>query len=362
VTHIGAREIRGMLQERLRDLLARLFPQYAITFPCFTPLNPTRADKRPGSFVIYTQGAAAGGFNEYSPAGPPASGDVLDLVAYVNGRAGDRRFALAWARDFLGLRQMDQAELGRQVRQARAHVAIANAQQSEAAAAKRRRAGELWSKTVPIAGSVAEIYLASRRIPLLLVPNREEDLRFAPRLEWWKGQRWEGDKLVERGPYLPAMIAAMRNAAGDVTAVHCTFLRLDGSGKADVGEAKLMRGVAKGSAIRLTRGPSNLTVAEALANGIVEPLIVSEGVENGLTAAIACPEARVWAAGSFDLMMQAPVEAEIFDPVIYAVDNDDSPRAEAAIADRLDELRELGKRASVMRAHVGKDLNDLIRT
>src|SRR4051812_37168906 len=111
MTQIDAREIRGLLQRDVLKLLHRLFPQHPISTPVFAPKNPTRDDKTPGSFVIWTAGAAAGGFNEYSPRGPQASGDVIDLISYVHKRPGDRAFAFAWARDFLGIKKMSDAEL-----------------------------------------------------------------------------------------------------------------------------------------------------------------------------------------------------------------------------------------------------------
>jgi hypothetical protein len=358
-----ARTIRVMLQERLPDLLARLFPRHDITYPVFAPLNPTRHDNTAGSFVIWTRGAGAGAWQEYSPRAA-AKGDVIDLIAYVHRHGQDkagRRFALAWAEDFLGLKTMSRearADAARAAkRQAQATVQIETA----AAAEKKKRANALWSRTLPIMGSVAEDYLAARRIPLVLVKNLTGDLRFMPALEHWKSQKWDGNTLIERGPKFPAMVACLRNLAGDITAVHCTFLRHDGSGKADIGEAKLMRGVAKGSAIWLTNGPDNVNPLEARAGGIVNPLIVAEGIENGLTEALAIPEARVAAAGSFDLMLALPVRADIFDPVVYALDNDADPRHSEAMADHLFALREAGKRAGTMAPQGAKDFNDLLK-
>jgi hypothetical protein len=363
---IDAREIRAMLQGRVPELLHRLFPQYGLTLPVFTPLNPTRADKRPGSFVIWTAGAAIGGFNEYSPAGPPASGDVIDLIAYVHNRPRDRRFALAWARDFLGIQQMDPAALAKAKQKARAAAAQAVQQQSDAARRKVEAAHRIWNKTLPLAGSLAETYLASRRIPYMLIPNRGEDLRFIPNLEHWKSAKWDGDRKVNDGPHLPAMVGALRNLAGELTAVHCTFLRADGSGKADVPDAKLMRGIAKGSAIWLTRGgdgpgdDSRSSVQEALQIGEIATTIVAEGIETALSVAMGVPEARVAAAGSFDLMLALDVTGAIFDPVIYALDNDGDARHEDLLRDRLEDLRSAGKRAGTMRSHDGKDFNDLM--
>lgn len=360
-----ARTIRVMLQERLPDLLGKLFPRHNVTYPVFTPLNPTRHDERPGSFVIWTAGAAKGGFNEYSSKrGAQASGDVIDLIAYVHRHGQDktgRRFALQWAQDFLNLKAMTREQREGAASQAKrvAHTIVQ--QETAAAIAKKRLANQWWNKSLPIMGSIAETYLASRRIPLVLVRNLTGDLRFMPSLEHWKSAKWEGDRKIQDGPKFPAMIAALRNLAGDITAVHCTFLRNDGSGKADVGQAKLMRGIAKGSAIWLTNGPDNLTVQEAHAQGVLGPAIIAEGIENGLSNALAIPEARVAAAGSFDLMLAFDVRPAIFDPAVYALDNDADPRHCEAMADHIDALREAGKNAGTMAPTGAKDFNDVLK-
>jgi hypothetical protein len=370
MTQIDAREIRGLLQRDVTKLLNRLFPQYTITSPVFAPLNPTRDDKTPGSFVIWTGGPAAGGFTEYSPRGQ-ARGDVIDMIAYVHKRPGDRAFAFAWARDFLGIRNMSEAQLRSMKGSARAHVHQEVAANSAAIADRRKKALDLWRRTLPISGSVAETYLAARRIPYVLIRNREDDIRFLPRLEHWKGTEWDRSTTpwtkIKSGGEFPCMVAAMRNLAGDITAVHCTFLRSDGSSKADVGEPKLMRGDAKGSAIRLTRGDGNLSLEEAreafAQHGVVHPFMPFEGIENGLSYAVEVPEPRIWACGSFDLMLALRVEDEAtFDPVIFGRDNDDNPNAENAMVDRIDEVRASGRDCSHARPPTGvKDFNDLIR-
>ncbi|MBP1296637.1 DUF7146 domain-containing protein [Bradyrhizobium elkanii] len=371
MTQLDGREIRALLQQRHVELLGKLFPHHTITFPTFTPLNPTRNDQRPGSFVIWTGGTAAGGFNEYSPKGPPASGDVIDLIAYVHRHPGNRKFAFAWARDFLGIRKMSAEQLRSMKGSARQAAHDITAAQSQAIADRRKKALDIWNKTLPIAGSVAETYLASRRIPYMLIKNREEDLRFIPSLEHWKDTVWDRKTTpwtkTKSGGHFPCMVAAMRNLAGEITAVHCTFLRPDGFGKAPVSDAKLMRGDAKGSAIRLTRGEGNLSLEEAREqfrqHGIVHPFMPFEGIENALSYAMEVPEPRIWACGSFDLMMALRVEdEETFDPVIYGLDNDDNPKAEDTIIDRMDEVRASGRDCSRARPPAGvKDFNALVQ-
>ncbi|MGY3392958.1 hypothetical protein ACVWW6_005549 [Bradyrhizobium sp. USDA 3311] len=371
MTKIDAREIRGLLQRDLTKLLGALFRGYTITYPVFAPLNPTRDDKTPGSFVIWTAGAAAGGFNEYSPKGPAAHGDIIDLIAYVHRQPGNRAFAFAWARNFLNIKTATPEQLKALKSSARAHVTQATQAQSDALADRRKKALNLWQRSLPIAGSVAETYLASRRIPYILIKNREEDLRFIPRLEHWKSTKWDRSTTpwtkIHSGGEFPCMVAAMRNLAGDITAVHCTFLRSDGSGKADVSEAKLIRGDAKGSAIRLTKGESGLSLEEARAeyesHGLVHSFMPFEGIENALTYAMEVPEPRIWACGSFDLMLALRIEDEpSFDPVIYGTDNDGTAQAEEKIIDRIDEVRASGRDCSRAQPPAGvKDFNDLIR-
>lgn len=357
---ITPREIRVMLQERVDELCRRLFPRYDVTAPVFTPLNPTRPDRHPGSFVIWTRGAAAGGFNEYAP-GFQESGDVIDLISYVHNRSKDRRFALSWARDFLGIRAMTPAERRQAAQQAKRQAQIATQAQSEATTRKIIAARRLWDKSVPIAGSMGEVYFASRRIPLMLIANREDDLRFIPNLEHWRSAKWEDNRKVAEGPRFPVVVAAVRNLAGELTAVHCTFIRADGSGKADVGNAKLMLGAVKGSFIRLSRGENNFALEEAAGAGVIEPFVVAEGIETGLSVAMEIREARVAAAGSFDHMMLVEVERMNVDPIVYALDNDENPEADEVVRDRIEALRDAGKRASFMRPSGCKDFNDMVR-
>lgn len=366
---VGARELRTMLQARGFDVLGKLFPASKITAPVFTPLNPTRADTRPGSFVIWTSGAAFGGFTEYSPKGPPASGDILDLVAYVHNRGGDRSFAYAWASDFLGLKKLDAQQLAAAKQRAAIAQQSAVKTESDKQIRARQQAFKIWLDADPaIAGTIAETYYASRGIAYASLQNAESDLRFHPRLEWWKGIKWEGRRYVAPGPRLPAIVAAARSESGDITGVHCTFLRNDGRAKADVDPPKLMRGVIKGSPVQITRGGSGMTLEEAKANGVLDAVIVAEGIENALSVALTVPEARVWAATAFDMLRFVPVWHPVVDRLVIAADNDigrtpdQSAKIEEKLAETVDELAAFGKPVSVMRPPNGvKDFNDLLK-
>ena len=115
-----------------------------------------------------------------------------------------------------------------------------------AAAKGAMQAERLWAESLPIAGSPAETYLRGRAITCPL----PETLRFAQSCWHATARRF------------PAMVGAVEGADG--FAVHRTYLRGDGSGKAEVEPQKAMLGATAGGAVRLARGPGRLVVAEGI--------------------------------------------------------------------------------------------------
>lgn len=149
-----------------------------------------------------------------------------------------------------------------------AEVARREAERRAEAQRKAEQARRLWREARPAEGGPAEAYLHARGIRLERLPAV---LRFHP--EAWHGptaRRW------------PAMLAAVAGAG--LPAVHRTYLRPDGSGKAEVDPAKAMLGGTAGGAVRLTDGPG--------------PLLVGEGIESTLAAWTLRGDAtaRAWAA------------------------------------------------------------------
>ena len=101
-----------------------------------------------------------------------------------------------------------------------------------------------------------ETYLRSRDIKI----DVPDCVRYHPRL-----------KHYPSGQYLPAMIAAVTVYPDpEIVAIHRTYLKQDGSGKADVEPNKMMLGSIKGGAVMF--GPSS---------GL--NLFITEGIENALT-------------------------------------------------------------------------------
>jgi len=350
-------DLKMMLIERIDELARELAPDGVRRGAEWVPRNPTRGDRRRGSFVIRVAGPKIGSFVEYAD---DARGDVIDLIAYLVCGArktpptrAERIQAFAWARQWLGLEQMTRADVARARRASEARLADARAREEVEALRRRGRARMIFLEAQqPIEGTLVDVYLASRGIELKRIAHREHSLRFAPRLTHW----------LE--PHVgPAMVAIFRNPRGSPTAVHVTWLREDGRGKADVEKPKMMLGQVAGAVIRLSKGPTGLTPEEhAAAKALPGCCCLTEGIEDGLTAALACPEYRCWAAGSLGNLAQVPGLACVSDWVVCADNDWDKPAARRLFRQAVRAIEDLRRGpVGVARSWVGKDINDLLR-
>jgi phage/plasmid primase-like uncharacterized protein len=209
-----------------------------------------------------------------------------------------------------------------------ATIAQRNAEQRADAEKRAAQAKRLWDEAQPIAGTIAETYLRGRGITCLL----PETLRFHP--SCWHGptsKRW------------PAMVGAVQGAG--LPAMHRTYLRPDGSGKAALTPDKMMLGATAGGAVRLTD-----------AHG---PLVVAEGIETALSLAsgLLHAPATVWAALSTSGIrgLHLPPTAS---RLTIAPDGDAPGRKAAnALAER---AHALGWQVSLLSAPDGRDWNDIL--
>lgn len=365
---LSLRELRAMLQPRIREILARLAPGGHYTAKTYTVKNPARKDRSAGSFVIWIRGSAAGAYRDYAGHSSDDKGDIIDLISYLQNRGKDKKFARAWAEDFLGLKRMAPDELAAARRAASQANERRISAEAEAQRRKRRRAFDLWMRAQrDLAGTLAEAYFAGRGVPLAEIAGFEHgEVRFVRALEYWKGAEWRtvNGRLEKArpGPEFPAIVSAIRSPKGEVTAVHCTFLDPQTARKAPVARPKLMLGDVQCGVIRVARGSSGLTAEEAAAAGVAGPLVITEGLEDALSIALAVPEARVWAATSLGNLANVPVDHACVESVTIAADNDwAKPQAVEQLARAEEALAAHGKPVTVMRAHHGKDFNDLIR-
>jgi hypothetical protein len=201
--------------------------------------------------------------------------------------------------------------------------------EEKAALEKRaRQARAAWKETQPITGTVAEAYLRGRGIACALPPT----LRFHPAC-------WHA--TAKRFPALVALVEG-----GDGFAVHRTYLRPGGGGKADAEPARAMLGPTAGGAVRLTDGPGRLVVAE----GIETALSLASGLLAG--------PARIWAALSTSGMTGLRLP-DIPSRLTVAPDGDKAGHGAAlALADRA--ARD-GWAVSILTPPPVGDFNDLLR-
>lgn len=139
------------------------------------------------------------------------------------------------------------------------------------------------------------------------------------------------------------MIALIEGGEG--YAVHRTYLRPDGQGKASVEPAKAMLGAAAGGAVRLTDGPSRLVIGE----GIESTLSLACGLLDG--------PATLWAGLSTSGMRGLRLPANP-GSLTVACDGDRPGREAAhALAGR---AHGLGWRVEMLDPGAARDFNDVL--
>lgn len=206
---------------------------------------------------------------------------------------------------------------------------VAKRRAEEQAEAEKRAAQALriWQEAQPIGGTLAEVYLRGRGITCDLPPT----LRFHPAC-------WH--KTAQRIPALVALIEGTESFA-----VHRTYLRPDGIGKAEVDPAKAMLGAAQGGAVRLAEGPGPLVVAE----GIETALSLSCGLLRG--------PATIWAALSTSGVRALRLPDR---PGRLTIAPDGDPPGREAAHVLAERAQALGWTVSLLPAPEGRDWNDIL--
>lgn len=207
-------------------------------------------------------------------------------------------------------------------------VARRKAEDAAQAAKREAQALRLWREAQPIEGTPAETYLRSRGITCDL----PDSLRF-------HGACWHGPTAQR----LPAMVARVDGA--ERFAVHRTYLRADGGGKAAVTPAKAMLGGCLGGAVRVTDGPDGLAVGE----GIETALSLACGLLRGRPA--------IWAALSTSGMAGLVLPP---DPGRLTIATDGDPAGHEAGHKLATRAHALGWRVATLPAPEGRDWADIL--
>jgi phage/plasmid primase-like uncharacterized protein len=202
-------------------------------------------------------------------------------------------------------------------------------------AQRLKSAHDLFAAALSCENTPAQAYLEARGIQGLRLSKLRATLRFHP-----------GALHTPSGLHLPAMLAQIRGPKGEALGIHRTYLRPDGSGKAEVVPAKMMLGPSSSGAVRF--GPDGRVIA------------LAEGIETALSVSRAS-RMTVWAtlstSGLKGLILPPPPVAEL---VIIAADNDDAGLAAAEVTAA--RLEAEGRAVSVIfPPKPGADFNDVLR-
>jgi hypothetical protein len=290
---------------------------------------------------LWTDFSAAEGTDEYS-------GDMLQLIAVVKfggwSKGKDaQRDAIRWAKDRLGWEKLG----GDKLREVRRDSAARDAAAEEAARieaeGKRKSAIAMWNGAVPIERTAAEAYLRSREIDFDRMGRIPGSLRYLP--DCWCS--------IRRSKH-PALVACIYLGAA-FRGVHRTYLDVSQGKGSPVGVVKTVRdplskkfrlataadreaglklksykltlGDYSGGCITLWKGGRRGALWSMAAGTSV---YVSEGIEDGLSVAVADPSLTVVAGVALANMgaLELPEQAG---PIVFIGQNDpiyvERPRA-----------------------------------
>ncbi len=208
----------------------------------------------------------------------------------------------------------------------------ATARPAKDRAADTRAALAIWEQAGPLPGTLAADYLAARG----LAGEQSTALRFHRAV-----------RHVHAAGTFPALVAlVVSTTTGAPVAVHRTYLRSDGTGKADLDPPRASKGPIKGGAIMLHQPEAGAA------------LVIGEGIESSLSAGrlIGAPAWAALAAGNLPALRPPPEPREI----IIAADPDDTGQREAWAAQRLWKAAGRVVRVATPDA-AGEDFNDLWR-
>lgn len=294
-------EVRRMLDDRIEAVCDMLAPGWRRrgTTGYLTP----KSAKDLGSFTVTLQNGGRMPRGSWYRFSQKIGGGSVELVSYLlSGRKDDYKTAFSWARDFLGIRREDLSDEDEAARDARRREQeTARVEQRRLAEAERARDKErrtqtvrgIWDECRALSGTHGDAYLQARGLP----PCKEwpwsptEDIRFHPSL------RYDTDRRF------PAVVAAVRDSFGEITAIWRIYLDRDEPRKAPVDNAKVGLGPAAGGAVRI--------------GGVAKKIGIGEGLETCLAAwALENFRYPVWAGLSTSgvASFEPPMEIERANP------------------------------------------------
>ncbi len=342
---IEVRELVALLADRADAVCRELFPEgHHTAARCVVG---SLAGERGRSLSVHLAGHKPGLWHDYATG---EQGDVLDLVAQVLFR-GDKARAIAWAKRFLGLDEGDPAAMRTARRNAEAARARAIKESQTRDRKFRAAAWRRWGveATAELEGTPVDAYLAGRGIDIRRLPSTGS-LRYHPEL-----------LDNETGELLPAMLAAIvAPGTGKFMAVHRTFLEVcpDGSvHKARIAAPKRVLGRFTGGHISINKGRAGTSLRRAPDGDAV---LICEGIENGTTLTLACPDWRIISTISLSNMASVVLPVTVTTRVLFR-DNDTNPQACAAFDKAVAAHQAQCPDVRVAAAPTGNDANEFLQ-
>jgi hypothetical protein len=265
---MNAADVSGLLSDRILGLVEELLPNGRRDGREWRVGNVM--GEAGSSLAVHLIGPKAGLWHDFATS---ESGDALDLVRAA--LDSDMPAALAWSRRWLGL---DKGTGGLPARSSALRPTDREPDNPD-------RWRLPWQAAKPIAGTLAETYLAARG--LSFKDSEYRVLRFASR-------RWR--RNPEGGlEFHPALLCALSDAqSGEQCGIINIFLKADGSDRLRDKKGKTVTGRSSGAVVMLS--------------GFDEPTtgLILCGVETGI--ALFQREMRpVWACGSSSTLAKFPV-------------------------------------------------------
>lgn len=201
-------------------------------------------DNTPGrSLFVRLTGPASGpgAAGKWTDAATGDHGDLLDLIT-ANLRLSSLREALDEARRFLSLPRPDPPP---------------RAPQAKAPTGSPEAARRLWAMGQPIAGTLAERYLARRGFVGI---RNVGALRFHPHCYYWR----EDEPDDTEPEAWPALLAKVTDPDGNLTGLHRTWLDPKTAGKAPLDPNRKAMGNLLGHGVRIGEAAEILATGEGL--------------------------------------------------------------------------------------------------
>lgn len=313
---IKIEEIANALKADIQNLCYALGLQGKLDHNDFVAYNPTRVDKHLGSFRICVRGAKQGIWAEFASG---EKGDPIDLINYCLFKSSiNKHEAIEYAKEFLGISNGKYENLKKVKQRAEEQKQKAEEEIKQQNDLFKRRAQKIFLEAKQhIKNTPAEQYFNARGIDFSRLGKYPKVLRYEPKCYY------EKDKKTGEVIYMPAIVAAVNDTSGEFVAVHRTFIE-PVSGRWKRKDKKVLGSFA-GAAIRLWRGKNGLSIQQLKnkkdLDEIDQTLIICEGIEDGLSIALACPEYRIWTSLSVSNMKNIKIP-DVIKTVIIAGDND----------------------------------------